>query len=84
MVSRTHENTTHHYTWADVEHRARKLVRAMQALGIAGGPRRHAGLERLPTSGGVLRGAGDAGDLPYHQPASASGRHLYIINHAGG
>ncbi len=34
VISRTHENTTHRYTWADVELRSRKLVRAMQALGI--------------------------------------------------
>jgi fatty-acyl-CoA synthase len=35
IVSRTHENTTHRYTWADVERRARRLVRAMQRLGIS-------------------------------------------------
>ena len=34
VVSRTHENTTHRYTWADVERRSRQLVRAMQAIGI--------------------------------------------------
>ncbi len=34
VVSRTHENTTHRYTWADVERRSRRLVRAMQASGI--------------------------------------------------
>jgi len=39
VISRTHENTTHRYTWADVEHRSRQLVRAMQGLGIAAGDR---------------------------------------------
>jgi fatty-acyl-CoA synthase len=34
VVSRTHENTTHRYTWADVERRARRLVRALQRLGV--------------------------------------------------
>ena len=38
-------------------------------------PRRHAGVERLPPPGGVLRRAGHAGDLPHHQPAAAPGRH---------
>ena len=35
VVSRTHENTTHRCTWAEVESRSRRLVRAMQRLGIA-------------------------------------------------
>src|SRR4051812_5296119 len=34
VISRTHENTTHRYSWRDVETRARRLVRAMQALGV--------------------------------------------------
>jgi 3-(methylthio)propionyl---CoA ligase len=34
VVSRTHENTTHRYTWADVERRARRLVRVFHSLGI--------------------------------------------------
>ena len=34
VVSRTHENTTHRYTWADVERRSRRLVKVLQALGI--------------------------------------------------
>ena len=34
VVSRTHENTTHRYTWKDVEARARRLVRVMQRLGV--------------------------------------------------
>jgi len=39
VISRTHENTTHRYTWRDVESRARRLVRVMQGLGIAPGDR---------------------------------------------
>ena len=39
VISRTHERTTHRYTWADVERRSRRLVRALQALGIAEGDR---------------------------------------------
>ncbi len=34
VVSRTHENTTHRYTWADVERRARRLVKVLQARGV--------------------------------------------------
>jgi fatty-acyl-CoA synthase len=34
VISRTHEGTTHRYTWGEVERRARKLVRAMEALGV--------------------------------------------------
>jgi len=34
VVSRTHENTIHRYTWKDVEARARRLVRVMQRLGV--------------------------------------------------
>ena len=34
VVSRTHEGTTHRYTWADVERRSRGLVRVLQKLGV--------------------------------------------------
>ncbi|WP_428485184.1 long-chain-fatty-acid--CoA ligase [Rhodopila sp.] len=34
VISRTHENTTHRYTWADVERRARRLVRVMHRFGV--------------------------------------------------
>ncbi len=34
VISRTHENTTHRYTWADVERRARRLVRVLHRLGV--------------------------------------------------
>ena len=34
VVSRTHEGTIHRYTWADVERRSRRLVRALQQLGV--------------------------------------------------
>ncbi|MEA2770111.1 MAG: 3-(methylthio)propionyl---CoA ligase, partial [Acetobacteraceae bacterium] len=37
VVSRTHENTTHRYTWCDVEARSRRLVRVMQTLGVGAG-----------------------------------------------
>ena len=39
VVSRTHENTTHHATWADVERRSRRLVRVLEKLGIGPGDR---------------------------------------------
>ncbi len=39
VVSRTHEDTIHRYTWADVERRARRLVRVMQTLDIGAGDR---------------------------------------------
>jgi fatty-acyl-CoA synthase len=39
IVSRTHEGTTHRYTWADVEHRARRLARVLGALGVGPGDR---------------------------------------------
>ena len=34
VISRTHDNTTHRYNWADVERRSRQLVRVMTKLGI--------------------------------------------------
>jgi len=34
VISRTHEDTTHRYTWSDVERRSRRLVRALHKLGI--------------------------------------------------
>ncbi len=34
VISRTHENNTHRYTWKAVEQRARRLVRVLQRLGI--------------------------------------------------
>jgi acyl-CoA synthetase (AMP-forming)/AMP-acid ligase II len=39
VVSRTHENTTHRYTWLDVEARSRRLVRVLQKLGVGPGDR---------------------------------------------
>jgi acyl-CoA synthetase (AMP-forming)/AMP-acid ligase II len=39
VVSRTHENTTHRYTWRDVEARSRRLVRVLQKLGVEAGDR---------------------------------------------
>ena len=39
VISRTHENTTHRYTWRDVEARSRRLVRVLQKLGIGAGER---------------------------------------------
>ena len=34
VISRTHDNTTHHTNWADVERRSRQLVRVLTKLGI--------------------------------------------------
>src|SRR3954466_14393866 len=39
VVSRTHENTTHRYSWKDVEARSRRLVRVLQKLGVGAGDR---------------------------------------------
>ena len=39
VVSRTHENTTHRYTWREVETRSRRLVRVLQRLGVGAGDR---------------------------------------------
>ncbi len=39
VISRTHENTTHRYTWCDVEARSRRLVRVLQKLGVRAGDR---------------------------------------------
>lgn len=39
VVSRTHEGTTHRYTWKDAEARSRRLVRVLQKLGIGPGDR---------------------------------------------
>ena len=39
IVSRTHENTTHRHTWADVEARSRRLVRVLRNFGVGAGDR---------------------------------------------
>ena len=39
IISRTHENSIHRHTWADVERRARRLVRVLTKLGIKEGDR---------------------------------------------
>ena len=39
IVSRNHDSTTHRYTWADAERRARRLVRVLEKLGIGGSDR---------------------------------------------
>jgi fatty-acyl-CoA synthase len=39
IISRTHENTTHRYTWRDVEAGSRRLVRVLQKLGVEPGDR---------------------------------------------
>ena len=39
VVSRTHENTTHRYTWRDVEARSRRLVKVLQKLRVGGADR---------------------------------------------
>ena len=70
VVSATGEGGTHHSTWGETERRARRLVRALQGLGVeAAGPRRHARLERLPPSRDLLRDVRHGGDLPHDQSA---------------
>ena len=39
IISRGHDSTTHRYTWADAERRARRLVRVLEKLGIGEGDR---------------------------------------------
>ncbi len=39
IISRGHDSTTHRYTWADAERRARRLVRALEKLGVGEGDR---------------------------------------------
>ena len=39
VISRAHDNTTHRHTWADVEHRSRRLVKVLTKLGVGPGDR---------------------------------------------
>ena len=39
VVSRTHENTTHRYTWREVEARSRRLVGVLRKQGVEAGDR---------------------------------------------
>ena len=39
VISRTHESTTHRYTWTEVERQSRRLVRVLTKLGIGDGDR---------------------------------------------
>ncbi len=39
VISRTHENTTHRHSWADVERRSRRLVNVLTSFGIGAGDR---------------------------------------------
>ena len=56
IVSRRVEGDIHRYTYREIAARSRQLAKALAALGIeARRPRGHAGLERLPPPGAVLR-----------------------------
>jgi len=39
VISRTHENTTHRHSWADVERRSRQLANVLAKLGVVAGDR---------------------------------------------
>ena len=39
VISRTHENTTHRHSWADVERRSRRLANVLTSFGIGAGDR---------------------------------------------
>ena len=83
VVSRTHENTTHRYTWADVESPVPPAgAGAAEHWASARRPRRHAGLERLPASGGLLRRPGMQAICHTINPRLHPDDIAYIINHA--
>ena len=66
------EGDIHRYTYRDAHARARRLANALKRLGVQRGrPRRHAGLERLPPLGALLRGLRQRRGPPHHQPAPA-------------
>src|SRR4051812_4446422 len=84
VISRTHENTTHRYTWGDVERRARRLVWAMKAMGI----------ERQDRVGTLAWNGYRHLEVDYAAPGMEAICHTinprlhpddiaYIINHAG-
>ena len=73
IVSRRVEGDIHRYTWREIaralapgRQRARRRATAVQR------PRRHAGLERLPPPGAVLRRERLGPRAAHHQPAPAS------------
>ena len=39
VISRNHDGTTHRYGWKEVEQQSRRLVKAMQKLGVGAGDR---------------------------------------------
>ena len=56
VVSRRVEGDIHRCTYRELAARSRRMAKALAALGVEHGrPRRHAGLERLPPHGAVLR-----------------------------
>jgi len=84
VVSRTHEGTTHRYTWADVERRSRRLVRALISLGIGESDR----VGTLAWNGfrhlEVYFGAPGMGAICHTiNPRLHPDDIAYIINHAG-
>ena len=57
IVSRRVEGDIHRYTYRELAQRARRMANALAARGVKHGrSRRYAGVERLPSSGAVLRG----------------------------
>ena len=73
VVSRRVEGDLHRNTYRELAARSRRMANALAALGIAlRRPRRHAGLERLPPHGAVLRGVGLGRGAAHAEPAPAS------------
>ena len=73
IVSRRVEGDVHRYTYRELAQRSRRLANALAARGVAHRrARRHAGLERLPPHGAVLRGLRLGRRAAHAQPAPAS------------
>lgn len=72
IVSRTTEGAIHRTDWLELEQRARRLARALEALGI--GP--HDRVGTLAWNGhrhlGIYYAARHGRDLPHHQSTAAS------------
>ena len=76
IVSKTVEGTLHRTTYAAIERRMRRLVRALQRLGRDGRrPGGHARLERFPAPRGRITRHRAWAHVPHHQPAAWRGRH---------
>jgi hypothetical protein len=72
IVSKRVEGDLHRYTWRDVERVRARLRRPWHAWAASRRPRRHAGLERLPPHGDLLRQLGLGPGVPHDQPAPLS------------